>query len=219
MKKPVKYGVNAIEPISRKIGYERGMPIDRYYIEHFLEEHRAYIKGNVLEIAENRYTKKYGTDSPVSHVLSYKGEQKGDAHMIEGDLTNERSLPADSMDCFICTQTLNFIYDVKSAVRGIRKVIKPGGHALITVSGVSQISRYDYDRWGDYWRFSDQSIRRLLSEYFGEKNVQVKEYGNLAALMALLQGFAVEDLDDRALLDIADHEYQVTLGVMATRDQ
>jgi hypothetical protein len=32
--------------------------------------------------------------------------------------------------------------------------LKPGGVLLATVSGISQISRYDMYRWGDYWRFT-----------------------------------------------------------------
>ncbi|GEM_PF-2898356 len=75
-------------------------------------------------------------------------------------MTNINTLPSNTIDCFIVTQTLNFIYDVKSAVRGIFHMLKDGGIILATVAGISQISRYDMDRWGDYWRFTDLFIKQ-----------------------------------------------------------
>ncbi len=67
-KKPLIPGVgkinlgdfNRINPFSEKFGYDRGGPIDRYYIEHFLNEYSSTIKGRVLEIGDNAYTLKYG---------------------------------------------------------------------------------------------------------------------------------------------------------------
>lgn len=43
-----------------QMGFGRGTPIDRYYLESFLSAHSKDIKGDVLEIAENTYTKKFG---------------------------------------------------------------------------------------------------------------------------------------------------------------
>ena len=37
-----------LEPITRSFGYERGQPIDRYYIEKFLSKHAADIAGHVV---------------------------------------------------------------------------------------------------------------------------------------------------------------------------
>src|SRR5438876_1720600 len=59
-------------PISRHFGFDRGLPIDRYYIEGFLARNAADIRGRVLEIGDNAYTRKYGghsvTMSDVLHV-------------------------------------------------------------------------------------------------------------------------------------------------------
>lgn len=49
-------------PMCRDFGITRGTPIDRKYIEQFLEKYREDIKGEVLEIADNTYTLKYGED-------------------------------------------------------------------------------------------------------------------------------------------------------------
>jgi hypothetical protein len=42
-----------LQPVSREFGYDRGLPIDRYYIERFLEAHRWDIYGRTLEIGDD----------------------------------------------------------------------------------------------------------------------------------------------------------------------
>jgi hypothetical protein len=54
--------IRRVTPISRHFGYERGMPIDRYYIEQFLAEHAGDIRGRVLEIGDDSYTRQFGGD-------------------------------------------------------------------------------------------------------------------------------------------------------------
>jgi len=59
----------SLKPISRKFGFDRGTPIDRYWINKFIEENSQYIKGNVLEIGDSRYTKEFGKSVINSDVL------------------------------------------------------------------------------------------------------------------------------------------------------
>lgn len=202
-----------IEPISNFMGTERGTPIDRYYIEQFLEENRDCVKGIVLEIAESDYSKKFD-----SGVTSFEVLHAADGNLnatIIGDLTDCNSLPDEKIDCFICTQTLNFIFDVKAAIKGGFKLLKPGGVMLGSVSGISQISRFDMDRWGDYWRFTDLSIKKILEEQFND--VSIKTFGNVMAAKAFLDGASLEDLPDKSLLDIADNNYQLVIAFKAVK--
>ena len=203
------------EPISRKFGFDRGCPIDRYYIDSFLKQNQNLITGSVLEIAESTYSKQFGHDIESYEVLHYDDSNK--KATIVGDLTKPETLPKERIDCFICTQTLNFIFDVPKAIEGSYKVLKQGGTLLCTVSGISQISRYDMDRWGDYWRFTDLSIRKLMESVFGEGNVEIVTFGNALAATAFLQGLAIDDLPDTSLLDKKDLDYQITIGIKATK--
>ena len=86
---------------------------------------------------------------------------------------------------------------------------------MATVSGTSPISRADYERWGDYWRFTDLSAQKLFARYFNE--VSVWSYGNVFAAKAFLDGLSVEDIPDRALLDYQDDDYQVTITIKARK--
>lgn len=201
-------------PISHLFGCDRGTPIDRYYIDKFLSENKSKITGVCCEIAEDTYCKNYGHDIARQEILHY--DNTNNAATIVGDLTKHETLPTDTLDCFVCTQTFNFIYDVKSAFLGAYQMIKPGGVILATVAGLSQISRYDMVRWGDYWRFTDISLKKMAEEA-GFTNVQVKIYGNALAATAFVQGVSVEDLREVKLLDAHDDDYQVTLGLIANK--
>ena len=208
-----------IQPVSRLFGIDRGKPIDRYYIENFLSAHSNDIRGRILEVAEDTYSRKFAdtksNEVPVFETLHFDGS--GKPSTFTGDLTNPASLPENRYDCFICTQTYNFIYDVRQAIAGTYHLLKNEGIVLATVAGISQVSRYDMDRWGDYWRFSTQSALKLFEDVFGNGNVEIVTFGNVLAATALLQGLAVEDLPDQSLLDDVDPDYPVIIGVKAKK--
>jgi len=203
------------EPISRLFGFDRGTPIDRYYIDKFLAENQKYIQGYILEIAENTYSKKFGLNVSSYEILHFDDSNKNAT--IVGDLTKPETLPEQKIDCFICTQTLNFIFDVQKAIFGCYKLLKQGGVLLSTVSGISQISRYDIDRWGDFWRFTDLSIRKLFETVFPKDNITITTYGNVLSATAFLQGLSLEDLPKKKLLDKHDIDYQITIGIRAIK--
>ena len=69
----IRWGLlQRLTPVSEQFGFDRGQPVDRYYIETFLAAHAADVRGRVLEIGDNVYTRKYGGDrvvvSDVLHV-------------------------------------------------------------------------------------------------------------------------------------------------------
>jgi SAM-dependent methyltransferase len=135
---------------------------------------------------------------------------------IIGDLTDSSTLPADAFDCFICAQTLQYTFEVQKAVEGASYLLKPGGVMLATVPGISQISRFDADRYGEYWRFTTDSIARLFKPVFGE-NVEISSFGNVLSATAFLQGVALEDLPEISLLDKADLDYQMIITIVARK--
>lgn len=204
-----------VKPISSKFGMDRGTSLDRFYIMCFLQENKDVIYGHVLEIGDDSYTKKIGgiavIKSDVLHVC--EGNKKA---TIIADLTAAPQIPSASFDCIILTQTLQFIYDFKAAIRELHRILKPGGVLLVTVSGISQISRYDMDRWGEFWRFTDKSAHDIFAEEFGFGQVDVCTYGNVKIATAFLQGLAVEDLCKKDF-EFNDKDYQVIISVKAMK--
>ena len=212
----VRFGsLRRSHPISAVFGIDRGLSIDRYYIEGFLRANKSDIRGHVLEIGEDTYTREFGdgrvTKRDVLHV-----EHGNPKSTIVADLTAADHVPSASFDCIILTQTLQFIFDAKRALRTLHRILRPDGVLLATFPGISQISRYDMDRWGDYWRFTDASTRRLFDEVFGAENVTVATHGNVFVACAFLYGLAAHELSEQEL-DYGDPDYQVLITVRSVR--
>jgi SAM-dependent methyltransferase len=204
-----------VEPVSREFGSDRGRPIDRWYIERFLDRRRDDVRGRVLEVAETTYTGWYGDGAVTASDVLYAAEGLPEATVV-GDLTTGDGIPDGAFDCFICTQTLQSIYDVAAAIRGTRDLLAPGGVLLCTAPALSQTSRLDRERWGDWWRFTSASLRRLLAEVYGAENVTVAAHGNAYVAASFLYGLAVEELDP-AMLEHDDDEYELVITARAVR--
>lgn len=201
-------------PLSRQFGYDRGTPVDRYYIEGFLGRHAADIRGRVLEVKDSGYTLRFGgTRVTQADVLDVDaGNQNA---TIVADLASGGGLPADAFDCIVLTQVLQFIYDFPAALDTVYRVLRPGGVLLLTVPGISQVAYSELGRdW--HWAFTEASITRLLESRFAPARTVVEMHGNVLAATALLQGIAFEEVRTREL-DVQDPDYQVILAARVVK--
>jgi hypothetical protein len=214
LSRPRGIDFESVYPVSDFYGDDRGTPVDRFYIDGFIRDNRHRIRGQVLEVAEDTYSRQFGSGIDSIDVLHYEEGTPG-ATLI-GDLSRPETLPTDRFDCFICTQTIHVIYNYQDAIRGARQLLKPGGILLCTLSGIAQISRYDMDRWGDYWRFTTLSAQRSFGEVFGSPNVTVDYGGNCYAAINFLRGIAVEELD-RNKLEVKDPNYPILITIIASK--
>lgn len=206
--------LNRPTPFSNNFGYERGGPVDRYYIEHFLEENKAFIRGHVMEIGDNDYTMAYGGEAVVKSDILHMDASNPKATLI-GDLSHADHLAPEQFDCIVLTQTLQLIYDFQAAVRQCHRLLKKGGTLLLTVPGISQI---DYGQWGDtwYWSFTGKSIQKLLTESFSTTETFVSTHGNVQTATAFLYGMGKPEIDD-AIMDRHDPHYQLIITARATK--
>jgi hypothetical protein len=208
-------GLTRLEPVSRVFGFDRGKPVDRWYIERFLAEHAADVRGRVLEVAEPTYTQWYGGDD-VTHSDVLHAAPGNEEATVVGDLVTGEGLPREAYDCFVMTQTLQVIYDVAAAVRGTRELLAASGVLLATVPGISQISREDRRDWGDWWRFTSDSARRLFADAYGPENVQVETHGNVLAAACFLYGLAAEELSEEELTH-RDPDFELLMTIRAVK--
>ncbi len=210
---PIIHAISEMEPkpVSTKYGLERGKTIDRYYIESFLEKNRAYIHGDCIEIAENTYTLRYGENRVKNaYILHVEGWGEG---AIKGNLETGEGISENQYDCAIITQTLMFLFDIRKAAENIYKMLKEGGTALITVAGISQVSRYDAELWGSYYSFHEDAVKALFEPVFGREGVTVETYGNVKTSMAMLCGLCQEDLQ-KADFNFQDNDYPVIITAL-----
>jgi SAM-dependent methyltransferase len=204
-----------VEPYERQYGMRLGRPLDRVYIEEFLKRRSADIRGDVLEILDPAYTRRFG-GALVKRADVLDASPSAPKATVRANLETGDGLPREAYDCFICTQTLSLIYDVRGAVRNAHDLLKPGGVLLVTVPGISQQADPAHEEFPDYWRFTKLALRRLLEEPFGRGAVEVEAHGTVAATAAFVYGVPASDVDP-ALLAPHDPDYEMVVCGRAVR--
>jgi len=205
-----------LTPVSPIFGVDRGLPIDRHYIERFLSSHRLDIRGHGLELGDATYLKRFGDDR-LTRIDVLHGVAGNPEATIVADLTRADHIPSDRFDCIVFTQTLQMIYDMRAALRHLHRILKPGGVLLLTTHGISRIGRrLGRDPWGEYWRLTAQSAALLLEEAFPGGEVEVGTCGNVFAATCALHGVAADEVDAREL-DYCDPDFEVIVTVRAVK--
>jgi len=214
LRRPAWVGViRRTTPLSDVWGFDRGTPVDRYYIERFLEAHRHDIRGRVLEIKNSDYTDRYGTGVEHCDVLDI--DSANPRATIIADLSGADVVRSEQFDCFVLTQTLQLIYDTRAVLAHAYRILRPGGVLLVTVPCISRI----YRRSGsDYWRFTVASCTALFGEVFGVENVAIHSYGNVLSAITFLTGMAYEELPTHKLEE-CDERFPVIIAVRAVKRQ
>ncbi len=206
--------LDRVTPFSKTFGFDRGGAVDRYYIESWLQNEAATIKGRVLEIGDNAYTLLYGGDkvskSDILHV-----DATNEAATFVGDISDAPHVPDNAFDCIVFTQTLHLIYDFKAALRTCHRILKPGGSLLLTVPGITPIDR---DEWNTtwYWSFTDKVMKPLFDETFPGGETDVNSFGNVYSATAFLYGMGLPEVE-KEKLDHHDPYLQVIVSVKATK--
>lgn len=192
--------------------YPRGWNwIDRVYIEDFLEKNKKYICGDILEFKENLYATKFGHDIKTVDIVTHPSDINNKKAKYFMDISQLEKLPSEKYDCIICTQVLPFIYDYEQGIAGLHKLLKPGGHLLVSVPGlIALVATSEMQETGHFYGFSPQTMQRSFVKYF--KNFSVSSYGNAKAAM-LLVGFGDSELlpKEELLRESPDHIITVTI--------
>lgn len=202
-------------PVSDSYGFDRGTPIDRVYIDRFLSDHAEDVRGRVLEVQEDDYTRRFGgskvVQSDVLHV-----DQGHPGVTIVADLCNGPGIGSEVFDCIILTQTLSFLPDLPTAMTMLHRSLAPGGVLLVTTAGITKTCRYEDERWGHFWNLTPRSLAVLLTADFGESSVEIETYGNVLSAICALQGLAAEELAAEEL-EIQDPDYPVIVAGRAAK--
>ncbi len=202
------------EPLSAYHGFDRGAPLDRFYIENFLEGNKGLIKGVCLELLNNDYTIKYGGTNVIkSGILDIDSSNKN-ATIID-DLRNLSSVADNTYDCLILTQVLQFIDDVPAVISECYRVLKPGGVILATLPSLSRVDPIS-GVGGDFWRFTVASASYLFSKKFKPEQTEIKSFGNVRSGLYFYAGLAQEDASTKTLKD-NDPNFPLIITVKAQK--
>jgi SAM-dependent methyltransferase len=190
------------EPLSADYGFDRGLPVDRFYIEGFLARHAEDVRGRVLEVCDATYTRRFGADRVDESDVLDVDERNSEATLV-ADLSELGSLPAARFDCVILTQTLQYVARPEAALRNVWQSLAPGGTALITVPCLGRI---DPELSAiDRWRFTDRGVETLLARACPGAELDVSGRGNVLVGVAFQMGLATQELRRSELEHDDDH--------------
>jgi SAM-dependent methyltransferase len=186
--------LDRVSPVSDTWGLDRGRPIDRYYIEAFLEGHAADIQGTVFEMKDPGYTRRFGQER-VTRAVVVDVDPENPLATLRADLAAPDQCPSSQADCFVLTQTVHIIYDHAASVRSAMQVLKPGGVLLCTIPAVSRVNYENGGlRNGDFWRMTRAAVERLFGDLDSASQLEIQTFGNVRTCAAFLYGLAAEDM-------------------------
>ncbi|HEX8496766.1 MAG TPA: methyltransferase domain-containing protein [Actinomycetales bacterium] len=180
-------------------GFERGTPVDRWYIERFLQSNEALVRGHVLEVKQDLYASRLGAASV--EVVDIDAENP--EATIVADLCVPGSLPKATFDAAIITQTLQLVADPVVALENLRDSLRPGGTLLLTVPAMSRLAGSS-----DRWRWTPTGLSDLVAQVPGSWSVAAS--GNCLAARAFLLGAGAGDLAPGALA-VQDTDFPVVV--------
>lgn len=199
-------------PFSLHYGFDRGHPIDRFYIEGFLERIHDRITGDVLEVRTADYARRFGTVPLRQHVVDIDADNP--EATIVGDLCDPGTLQAEAYDCVILTQTLHLLAVPDVALASLWRSLRPGGSLIVTVPCASCII-HELPT-SDFWRWTPLGLQRFTERYCEGACVHSEGAGNLVTMLGTFLGLAVEDMRD-ADLALGDPSFPVVACVAARK--
>jgi peptidoglycan/xylan/chitin deacetylase (PgdA/CDA1 family)/SAM-dependent methyltransferase len=201
-------------PVSRDWGYDRGEPVDRRYIDDFLALHSSDIRGTVLEVQEDDFTRAFGGPRVAACAVLDVDAANRRATLL-ADLRCAPQIPSNQFDCVILTQTLHVIDDMQAALRECHRILKPGGVLLATMPAASRAC-LEYGEHGDFWRVTPAGARALFADVFSPSQTATTPFGSVLTNTAFLHGFASSELTD-AEFGACDPYFPALTGIRARK--
>jgi SAM-dependent methyltransferase len=205
LERPSWGNLRRVTPLSTVYGFDRGTPIDRYYVDKFFTAQRHLVTGRVLEIQTTDHIRRYGSGVAAADTLDISPSFHPTYCC---DLASAGIVPTGSYDCFLLPNTLCFLRDLDGALREARRIVRPGGAILATVPVFVPLT----PDIADYWHASADGWRVVVERVWDGCDTVVETHGNCLAAAAAMYGVAVEELTS-AELDVTDPRYPVLVTI------
>ncbi len=201
-----------VEPFSRRYGFDLGRPVDRHFIDAFFAAHASDVQGRLLEVADQDVSDRHGHHLEHRDVVDIDPENP--CVTIVADLAEAGSLPADSYDCAIVPQTLQYVADPGAALANLWQSLRPGGVLLLTVPTIAKIDHHLHAI--DRWRITPAGLTLLVETHCPGGDALIEPYGNLLAATTFLAGAPADAMSTRELA-VTDPEYPVVCAARVVK--
>jgi SAM-dependent methyltransferase len=197
-------------PFSTNFGFDRGTPVDRFYLHRFLDAHRADITGDVIEIQQSGYTRRYGQHLRDTHSVDIDPTER--PTFVCDLAASDGVIPDARYDCFLLPNTLSVFRDLEGCLRQAWRVLRPGG-VLLGAGATFVPLTPDYP---DFWHLSADGWREIAQRVWPDAELEIVSHGNVTAAIASLHGLAAEELHETELL-ATDPRYPVCVTIRARK--
>jgi SAM-dependent methyltransferase len=132
------------------------------------------------------------------YARSYCGIDSAPGPAVDAVVAAEE-LPFDdgSFDLVLCTQVLEHVQDPRQALAEIRRVLAPGGAALVSTHGVFLFHPDPPSTDQDYWRWTHAGLRKEFTRAGEWSRLDVEASGNVVACLAYVAAQFVDELGRR----------------------
>ncbi len=135
----------------------------RISIMNFLIDNRHLIKGKILDLGS-------GDWMFCKYLLAGEDYTRADFYRtatvdIIIDIMDMKKIGSNIYDTIICTDVLEHVANPFKAINEIGRIIKKGGLLFLTTPFNFWLHGEPFESGKDYWRFTDQSLKYLLSEW------------------------------------------------------
>ncbi len=135
---------------------------DRYLLKQQIKKYAHYIKGVVLDAGSGEI-RRYKSFFKFEKYLTLDIRPESGADIV--DSIENIPLENNRVDSIISTQVLEHVKNPTKAVNEFYRVLKPGGHCLITVPQLNELHEEPHD----YFRFT----KFVLEEIFKNSGFKI----------------------------------------------
>lgn len=128
-------------------------------VGRWLAGHSSLVRGRLMDLGcgNQPYLPWYGP--LVDDVVAVDAVENPGVVVV--DLGGPLPFPDNSFDTVLCTQVLEHVPNAELAMGEVARVLRPGGHALVTVPFLYPLHESPYD----FWRFTHLGLRGLVERH------------------------------------------------------
>ena len=131
-----------------------------FLIRDIMEGIKNFAHGNFLDMGcgNKPYESLY---NPVTEIQTGCDIMQSDKNRVDVICpATDLKFEDNKFDSVLCTQVLEHVYDHHTMMKEIYRVLKPGGHVILTVPFAWELHEEPYD----YFRFTKHALKELFEE-------------------------------------------------------